>query len=120
MIAVTRWARAALPGEINADRVVDLRIALEALYIDSDHGELGFRLSVTGARHLGVTLESRKAIRKSLGDFYNLASRVIHGTILRRTRDVSIVDTASKLCRDGIIKILEERHRPDWTELLLR
>ena len=118
-IAVTRWARAASPGVINADRIVDLRIALEALYLDSDQGELGFRLSVTGARHLASNLEDRKDIRKALIEFYRLASRVIHGTSPRGSNEVLIVDAAAKLCRDGILKILEDRHRPDWTDFLL-
>lgn len=75
-IAVTRWAKAASPGVLNADRVIDLRIALESLYLDSSEGELGFRLSVIGARHLGSNLVDRKPIRKTLADFYRLASRV--------------------------------------------
>ena len=118
-IAVTRWAQAATPGVLNADRVVDLRIALEALYLDSSQAELGFRLSVTGARHLGKSLEDRKEIRRSLGDFYGLASKVIHGGTPARAASVLLVDKAATLCRDGILKIVEERSQPDWTELLL-
>ena len=74
-VAVSRWARAATPGVMNADRVIDLRVALEALYLDSNDGELGFRLSLTGARHLKDKLEDRRAVRKSLADFYRLASK---------------------------------------------
>ena len=118
-IAVTRWAQAATPGVLNADRVVDLRIALEALYLDSSEAELGFRLSVTGARHLGKSLEDRKEIRRSLADFYRLASRVIHGATLAKDANVLLVDRAATLCRDGILKIVEERSQLDWTELLL-
>ena len=41
-IVVTRWARAASPGVMHPDRVIDLRIAREALYLDSVGGELGY------------------------------------------------------------------------------
>ena len=119
-IAVTRWAKAASPGVLNPDRVIDLRIALEALYLDSNEGEFGFRLSITGARHLGTSLDDRRAIRKTLVDFYGLASRVIHGATLAKNADVALVDRATKLCRDGILKIVEEGKRPSWTDLLLR
>ncbi len=118
-VAVTRWAKAATPGVLSPDRLIDLRIALEALYLDSSDSELGFRLSITGARHLGADLRERKAVRKSLADFYRLASGVIHGVPLKSKADVSLVDRAMKLCRDGILKIVEQRNQPDWTEFLL-
>ena len=118
-VSVSRWAQAASPGVLNPDRVIDLRIALEFLYLDSSEGELGFRLSVTGARHLGSNLVNRKPIRKTLADFYRLASRVIHGAALARSGDISLVDKATTYCRDGILKIVEERNQPDWTDVLL-
>ena len=118
-IAVTRWAKAASPGELSPDRVIDLRIALEALYLDSDQGELQFRLSITGARHLADNLDDRKAVQKTLKDFYQLASRAIHGTSQFKKRDLVLVDEASRLCRDGILKIVEQRTQPPWIDILL-
>ena len=82
-IAVDRWNRSASPGTALSDRLIDLRIALEALYINSDSSELRFRLAATVARHLGDELAERKRISKSVSDFYNAASRVIHGTAFR-------------------------------------
>ena len=118
-IAVTRRTEAATPGVLNPDRLIDLRIALESLYLDSIQGELGFRLSITGARHLGTRLDDRRAIRKTLADFYGLASRVIHGSTPTKKADVSLVDKATKLCRNGILKIVEQRDQPSWTDFLL-
>ena len=37
-LSVSRWDRAASPGVLNPDRVIDLRIALESLYLDSSGG----------------------------------------------------------------------------------
>ena len=116
-IAVDRWARAATPGDLKPDRLIDLRIALEALYVDSDQGELGFRLSVTGARHLRTSLNERRAVKKKLTQFYRLASKTIHaGT---SSKDVALVGDVTTLCRDGILKMVEERNQPDWTDVLL-
>ena len=118
-IAVTRWAKAATPRVMNPDRIIDLRIALEALYLDSSGGELGFRLSLTGARHLRTNLDDRQAVRRSLVEFYGFASRVIHGAPIGRSTDVTLVDMATDLCREGILKIVEQRKQPRWTDLLL-
>ena len=85
-IAVTRWAQGALPSTITADRLVDLRIAMEALFIDSNNDELSFRLATTCARYLGETLEEKKRIYDSVKGFYRVASQVIHGTELANIR----------------------------------
>ena len=121
-VAVSRWRRAATPGVMNPDRVIDLRIALETLYLDSNDGELGFRLSLTGARHLKDKLEDRRAVRKSLADFYRLASRVIHGAPIKpkdQASALALVDKASDLCQEGILKIVEQRQQPKWIDVLL-
>ena len=120
-IAVRRWEQSTTPGASPEDRAVDLRIALESLYLNSDAGELGFRLAITGARHLGTSLEKRREIRRTLGDFYGLASRIIHGTELNQVRnsDTESVKRASRVCRDGILRIVEEKHQPNWSDLVL-
>ena len=116
-IAVDRWNRAATPGDLNPDRLIDLRIALEALYVDSTQGETGFRLSVTGARHLRTSLSDRKAVKKKLSDFYRLASKIIHGGTPKK--EIDLVDDAATLCREGILKVIEERDHPNWMDVLL-
>ena len=120
-IAVKRWEQSATNSASPEDRVVDLRIALESLYLNSHAGELGFRLAVTGARHLGINLSERREIRRTMSDFYTLASRIIHGTELNEIRnpDAELVKNTGRLCRDGILKIVEEKHQPNWSDLLL-
>lgn len=121
-IAVERWVKASDPDATPADRMIDLRVALESLYIKSDHGELGFRLSLTGAKHLGESLEERKVIKKALNDFYGQSSRAIHGTApdKMRAKATAITDEAANLCRKGILKVVEAKAIPDWDEILLR
>ena len=119
-IAVTRWEQSA-GNALPEDRTIDLRIALESLYLDSNNAELGFRLATTCARHLGTNLEERRDISTALTRFYGLASRVIHGTEIDQTRntDVELLRRARRLCCDGILKILEAKHQPKWSDLLL-
>ena len=121
-IAVERWVKASDPDATPADRMIDLRVALEALYITSDNRELGFRLSLTGANHLGEDLEERKSIKKALNDFYGQSSRAIHGTApdKMRAKATAITDKAANLCRKGILKVVDAKARPDWDEILLR
>ncbi len=115
-VAVDRWARSVMVDAETVDRAIDLRIGLEALYLDSDTGELGFRLAITCARHLGDTLEKRKEIWTAIRRFYGHASRVVHGT---DDLEVPDLDRASGLCRDSILKILESGECPVWNDLLL-
>ena len=120
-IAVGRWEQSATRSASREDRSVDLRIALESLYLDSSAGESTFRLATTCARHLGTSLEERRNISSTLRRFYGLASRVIHGTELDRTgnTDVELLRSAGRLCCNGILKIVETKDQPDWSDLLL-
>ena len=120
--SVTRWHQSAMPGVRSADRVIDLRIALEALYLDPSPGELAFRLATTCARHLGETLGDRRRIQGLVKKFYQVASRVIHADDPRRIKqmDAMLVDDVGGLCRDGILKLLESGQKPDWNDVLLR
>lgn len=117
--AVTRWSKAAIPGDDSPDRVIELRIALEALFLDSNRDELGFRLATTGARYLASELVERKAVRKTLVDFYGMASSVIHGDEPSSSKRSRLADEATVLCGRGILKVLEQRERPNWGDFLL-
>ena len=120
-LVVTRWYRSRSASSSSFDRVVDLRIALESLYLGSDQGELTFRLATTAARHLKASVNERRDVQKALIDFYGLASMAVHGGDVDLTRgsNAQRVQRASRLCRDGILKILEDRFTPDWSDLLL-
>ena len=120
-VAVNRWMEAVSHDSRSMDRLIDLRIALEALYIDSERGELSFRLALTAARHLGADIDERRAIQRSLREFYTLTSRAVHGVAISRLKDtnVALIEQATKLCRDGILKIVETKDRRNWGDLLL-
>ncbi len=60
------------------DRVIDLTIALEALFADGAT-ELTYRLSVNGANYVDVPGRSRAEIRDWLKAAYTARSKVVHG-----------------------------------------
>ncbi|MDE0310653.1 MAG: HEPN domain-containing protein [Caldilineaceae bacterium] len=123
-IAVSRWVKSKDSGAHLEDRFIDLRVALESLYLqhignEQYRGEMGLRLSLCGAWHLGVDFEQRKKIRKNLQDAYNTASKAVHGDNLDYIENQQLLSTAQDLCRRGILKLLKEGSPRDWTDLIL-
>ena len=120
-IAVDRWRRskgASLP----VDAYIDLRIALEALYLkdftNERSQEMRFRLALFGAWHLGADPEERRSIRKILRDAYDTASVAVHAGYIRDKGAVQL-SNAQALCRRGILKLLREGPPKDWGDLVL-
>lgn len=81
-IAVERWRRFMRPDIAVVDGLIELRIALEALYLkdftNEKSQEMRFRLALFGAWHLGETYAKRQEIRKILRDAYDKASGAVH------------------------------------------
>ena len=120
-IAIERWEKAADLNARYEDRVIDLRIALEALYIGSDTGELRFRLATTCARHLGDSLEERRKINQTVKGFYSLASKVIHAgrATVDSEKNRKLFEEAIRLCCKGILKVVETKTLPKWEDVIL-
>lgn len=124
-IAITRWMRSKDDGAGLVDRFIDLRIALEALYVNqirlsNNHGEIGLRLSLCGAWHLGKDSEDRRNIRKNLNNAYGKSSRAVHtGSISGDGKTLLLLSEGQDLCRRGIRKILREGPPEDWMALIL-
>ena len=129
-IAVGRWRRSKRPEARLEDSYIDLRIALEALYLkdfdDERSQEMRFRLPLFGAWHLAENLEERRSIRKTLRTAYDMASKAVHGgEVLKaegadhyRSARVELT-RAQDLCRRGMLKLLREGPPNDWTDLVL-
>ena len=121
-IAVDRWRRSMAEDAELEDRYIDLRIALEAIYLKdfaNEHSqEMRFRLALCGAWHLGADFEERRSIRKTLRDAYDTASKAVHeGELPNAARPA--LSTAQDLCRRGILKLLSEGPPDDWGDLAL-
>lgn len=121
MLAISRWYRSKRPTGL-PDQLIELRIALEALYLDNDvQGELSFRLATHVAWHLGENLQDRLDYQRTIRDVYALASRVLHGQVVQLgDDDRQLLTQAQDLCRLGILKILDDGGRiPVWREIML-
>lgn len=119
--AVSRWIKSKRSNASLADKFIDLRIALEALYLEDDNKtEKGFRLATRGAWHLGVDFTERSKYYKTLRDTYGRASSVVHAGENKITKkDKDLLATAQDICREGILKRLEEEQKPDWGNIIL-
>ena len=121
-IALDRWRRSKRPYAKPVDAYIDLRIALESLYLkdftNEYSQEMRFRLALFGAWHLGADLDERRSIRKTLRDAYDTASGAVHVGEVHDGAHANLSD-AQDLCRQGIVKLLLERPPQDWGDLIL-
>ena len=119
-LAIDRWV-ISKGGRSIDDQFIDLRIVLEALYLSGSEqpGEYTFRVAYYGAWHLGVDLQDRKHIFRSLRDLYGGGSRAVHANTKGYTnKDRELLTEVQDLCRRSIIKILEHGH-PNFHNLAL-
>ena len=118
-MAIGRWVNSKRPESSLADRFIELRIALEALYLDGkSNTEMGFRLATHGALYAGGTIEERRRSRETLREAYNLSSRAVHAGTLKPSSE-GVLKKAQEICREGIVKRLREDDAPDWSDLIL-
>ena len=121
-IAVDRWRRSMADDAKLEDRYIDLRIALEAIYLKdfiNEHSqEMRFRLALFGAWHLAADFEERRSVRRALRDAYDTASKAVHEGELPEAMKPTL-STAQNLCRRGILKLLRDGPPADWGDLVL-
>ena len=118
-IAVDRWKRSKRSNARLEDQYIDLRIALEVLYLD-DQAELGFRLATNGAWDLGTTPSRREAYYSVLRSAYKVASEAVHtGRVKKPKSSLVLLEKAQNACRKGILKRLGRNGTPNWLRLIL-
>ena len=131
-IPIDRWIRSKETTTYSVDQIIDLGIAFEVLYLSriTDNRELSFRLRLHAAWHLGKDKEHRKELLKKFGQIYECRSKAVHsGTFDRlpkfgaeRIPISDFIEKAQDLCRESIIKIIEDEEFPDgvyWNNLIL-
>ncbi len=131
-IPIDRWIKS--KAERNpVDKIIDLGIAFEAFYLsETDYNrEIRFRFSLHAAWHLGKNKEQRKALIKEFKAIYDWRSTVVHTGKLpekgsgKKKKPYppeeigAFITKAQDLCRDSIMKILEDGKFPDWNSLIL-
>lgn len=123
-ISATRLIKSKASSQGLVDQFVDLRMALEALFLRdfaNEHSqEMRFRLSLFGAWFLGQDFEDRRRVRKVLRDAYDAASGAVHtGDIAYTPEKHALLADAQSLCRQGILKLLRDGPPDDWGDLVL-
>ena len=118
-LATARWKKSMLPLGDLPDRFIDLRIALEALMLpDGTNQQLSYTVAVRGAWFMGEDAATRRKAWKTLRDAYGVASNLVHGGKVKPGYE-DLLEDARRLCRKGILRILEEGQVRDWDGLIL-
>ena len=128
-IPIDRWVKSKT-SQILEDKIIDLVIALESLYLSDRDGnsELSFQFRLRASWHLGKDKEHRETLMKDFSKIYDWRSKVVHtGKLPNKTKKTpftrqeieGFIEKVQDLCRESIVKILEEGKFPDWNDLIL-
>ena len=90
-VAIGRWNRSKSPFSDMEDQFIDLRVALEALYLKGINEELRFRIATRGAWHLGTDADERQEYYKTFQDTYRTASKVVHAGEIDNNQDKKVL-----------------------------
>ena len=128
-VPMDRWTKST--GQRDpADRMIDLGIALESLYLNDSglQGELGFRLAIRASWHLGKDKAHRAKLMKDFRKIYDWRSRAVHSGNLEGKKDKvasdptkrdEFISHAQELCSESIKTIIRESNMPDWNAIVL-
>lgn len=128
-IPIDRWIKSKASGNL-VDKIIDLGIALEALYLsEGTREQLTLQFRLRASWHLGKDKEHRKRLMDEFKAIYDLRSQAVHSGTLpdkvqirkgeERVATSEFIPKVQDLCRASIIKILEEGKFPDWNNLIL-
>ena len=128
-IPIDRWIKSKT-SKIAVDKMIDLGIAFEALYLPKGTiDQLSFQFRLRASWHLGKNKEDREKLIDEFQAIYILRSKAVHnGEVSEKIqirRGEERIDTsefiprAQDLCRQSIMKILEDGKFPDWNSLIL-
>lgn len=119
-MATRRWRSSIRPIADMTDRFIDLRIVLESLFLKKQpQQEIKFRLAANAAWLLGDDVDDRRRIWDTIGSTYGIASKAIHtGEVKSQPNIQALLEEAQKLCRAGILLILDKRGAIDWENLI--
>ena len=127
LIAVDRWIKSKTSQE-DVDRMIDLGIALESLYLPKNNREqLTYQFRFHASKYLGKNEADRKDLLIEFKNIYGCRSTAVHSGTLKemvKIKKVPIpisvfIGRAQDHCRDSILKILKESKFPDWENLML-
>ena len=101
-----------------ADRLVFLRTALEALFLDSgNRSDLAFQLAVKGAWYTGRNRAERQQHYDVLKKAYTAGSGAVHSGRVKATAE-KLLTGGQTICRLAILKRLRSRQDPVWENIV--
>ena len=98
-----------------ADRVQDVAMALERMYV-LDENNIGRKLRGRSARLLGTDAASQKRIRDTVRELYDVRSDIVHNRLYRLTpeRVHSAFVNGFDIARQSLFKLLREGPPGEW------
>ena len=87
------------------DRLIDLVIALEALFGDKEQGSITYKLAMRGASWLHPLGQGRTDAFRTIKRLYGLRSRAVHGGALKPIQGCQ-VDELEDIVRRSLLKFL--------------
>ena len=98
-----------------ADRVLDVGIALERMYV-LDEGKISRKLRNRAAKYLATDGLSQESIRASAQEFYEVRSDIVHNRLHRLTpeRVHAAFCNGFDIARRSLFKLLREGPPEDW------
>ena len=120
-VAVTRWKKSMNQRTSLTDGFIDLRIALESLFLpQTPTQQLKFRLATNGAWLVGENGEDRRKAWHILRKAYTTASKAVHhGKVKQDGDNKELLTNAQRVCRKGIRRVLRDGPVTDWDGLIL-
>ena len=119
-VPIQRWRRSKAASN-GVDLAIDLRIALESLFLDDgNNAELSFRLALRAAWYLGAEGDERTKIFEAVRDAYNIGSKAVHTGVGHDDVIPVTLAEAQDICRVSILRrISEGGNPPDWKKVVL-
>jgi len=96
-----------------ADRVLDVGIALERMYVPSE-GKISWNLRNRAAGYLATDKPSQESIRASMQEFYNVKSYIVHNRLEKLTpkRVQAAFHDGFDIARRSLFRMLREGRGP--------
>ncbi len=119
-VPIQRWRRSKAANN-GVDMAIDLRIALESLFLDEgNNAELSFRLALRAAWYLGAGEDERAKIFEAVRDAYKIGSKAVHTGEGHDNEMLPTLAMAQDICRISILRRIREGGKPpNWKDMVL-
>ncbi len=110
------------------DRAIDVAIALEVLFMNTDRDEHSYKISLRASRLLRPDVDQRRTVFAEVKSVYDLRSKLVHTGSAKDDYNVvgvkrtahDVVDAVDSHCIQAIRKFLDRGGIPDdWKDLEL-